>query len=172
MMLGGMRNYVTRSAEMFSADDSLPLKSYVRAPSPVPPEGASELPSPPAQKSRRLLSEARMDLKSAKGLASPFLSLAARLVLRSNDRLVVEFEVEEDGFDWSPGTKALIRLADGKVVEVEVDQAATTAPGELDGGTTVRLVLRLTQRLTAKEVPVGVELSDGALELSLPPGSR
>ena len=84
---------------------------------------------------------------------------------------VGEFEVPEGGFDWSPGTTAQVKLADGRTVEVEVDLTTTTAPGELASGTAVRLVLRLERPLTGGQVPVGVELSDSAIELNFPPGS-
>ncbi len=140
------------------------LKAYSRPPPPMAEgKGASRRPEP--------LGGAKKERAASKGQASPFRSLAARLVLRTADRLVVEFEVPEDGFNWSPGTTAQVKLADGRMVEVEVDQTATTAPGELGVGTTVRLVLRLAHPLTAKQVPVGVELSDSSLELSFASGT-
>ena len=102
---------------------------------------------------------------------SPFRSLAARLVLQTADRLVVEFEVPEEGFDWSPGASAKLKLADGELVEVQVDLTTSTAPGELRAGTIVRLVLRLKRPLTAKQVPASVALPTASLELVFSPGS-
>ena len=139
-------------------------KQFARARAPRAPALSSPMSPAP-------LGGAKKEFSRSKGRASPFLSLAARLVLRGADRLVVEFEVPEGGFDWSPGTTAQVKLADGRTVEVEVDLTTTTAPGELASGTTVRLVLRLERPLTGGQVPVGVELSDSSLELLFAPGS-
>jgi Ca-activated chloride channel family protein len=176
MELGAMRQYATASTEMSSVDDSPRGQKSQRkshdAPSERPPAGRPVPPRPPSPaQGYPAPRESKEEKAKLKGRASPFRSLAARLVLRAVDRLVVEFEVPEDGFDWSPGTHAQARLADGRMVEVEVDLKTTTAEGELEGGTTVRLVLRLAQPLTAQQVPVGVELADSSLELSFPPGS-
>jgi Ca-activated chloride channel family protein len=156
----GLAQY--RMADAAMSDEFSVPAAKLRAPSPAssPPQKASSM-------DRRLVRE----LSSSKGQSGPPRSLSARLVLRTVDRLVVEFEVPEDGFDWSPDSIALIKLADGRTVEVEVDLKTTTHEGELEESTTVRLVLRLERPLTGGQVPIGVELTDSALELSFPPGS-
>ena len=113
--------------------------------------------------------EVKKERSASKGKAGFARSLPARLVLRTSDRLVVEFEVTEDEFDWTPGTIAQVRLADGRTVEVEVDVKTTTAAGELASGTTVRLVVRLEQAIPTHRELVCIELADASLELLLQP---
>jgi hypothetical protein len=172
MAFGGKMGALVSKSALFELAEESPIvvrRLRKSASMPAGASGTSAAPPPPRSPSPGI--KAKKGFASSKGRASPFQSLAARLVLRTVDRLVVEFEVEEDGFDWSPDSIAVIRLADGRTVEVEVDLKTTTAAGELDEGTTVRLVLRLAQPLTGGQMPVGVELSDSLLELTFPPVS-
>jgi tetratricopeptide (TPR) repeat protein len=68
-------------------------------------------------------------------------TLRARLVLRKRRDLTLEIEIEVP-FDWAPG-KSTVRWSDGTTVHAEVVTEATTAPGPVTPGLTVRLTLRL-----------------------------
>jgi Ca-activated chloride channel family protein len=102
--------------------------------------------------------------------------LAARLVQRADDLLIVEFEVLGAALDWDPSS--FLRLDGAPRTACAVDAAASTAAGLVAVGQTVRLVLRLApsalpqllrRRMPAR--PAGLRFADGlCLELPRPEG--
>ncbi|MEZ4463092.1 MAG: hypothetical protein R3F43_00885 [bacterium] len=80
-----------------------------------------------------------------------------RVMLRRPDLLVIEIPLP-GGVDWQPGAWVTVTLADGREVELAVDTVRSTTSGVQAGGTTARLVFRLSAPLPAD--PVALVLAD------------
>lgn len=95
--------------------------------------------------------------------AAPPRILLGRLARRGGGKLVIELGVAQP-VRWEPPAEVRVELADGSLVKAAVRVELTTAPGLVDVGLTLTLVLEFDERLGA---PVKVHLASGAEVLEI-----
>lgn len=87
-------------------------------------------------------SEHRPEPGAARGASAAALELHATIVLQQDERLVVAVAVSSP-FRWEPVT-AVLELADGSEMAVDVLEALTTRPTNAQPGQLLRLAIRWT----------------------------
>ena len=86
-------------------------------------------------------------------------TLAARVRLAKGDRLVLEVLLDA-AFDWpSLGDRVVVVLQDGRRLSVTLDRTATTAPGRVAAGGTLRVTLRGPQLGSFAAILAAAELA-------------
>jgi Ca-activated chloride channel family protein len=87
--------------------------------------------------------------------------LVGRLVLQTPSRLVIEFDVESIALAWRPKSAVRLFLASHGTHPAVIADRESTAPGRIEPGRTVRLVVTLDGALPAPLEKVVIDL-DGA----------
>lgn len=129
----------------------------------APPPPAAAAPPPrqsEAPKTRGLFERAReffapradadesADSAALEEGAGAAIQVRGRIRLSNAKRLAISFELPMPS-DWARPTRVQLLLADGSVIEAQVEAAHTTASGSLEAGTTVRVVCTLERELPA-----------------------
>ena len=93
-----------------------------------------------------------------------FHRVAGRVVLATPTRLVIEFDVGAMALAWHPAGTAIVQVrALPHVHERPIEMQEGTAPGRIEPGLTVRVVLQLDQELPALPESVTIGLDGGGL---------
>lgn len=106
--------------------------------------------------------KAEKDAEKAKGAAPRLRRLRGRIVLQSDDRLVIEVAVDAE-LDWSRPESVVLALADRTTNLATLEPAGTTSPRTLRPGQTLRLVISLHVPLNAD--PTEIRMGDVVIDL-------
>ena len=161
---------ITADGALEEAAFELEQGQSVRARSVASPEdamsGADEPVLPKRERkglARRLLDGVRDVLGGGRPIEA-----RGRIVVDEERRLVVEVTIPAD-LSWSPVAASLV-TADGRQLEVTIDQMASTRAGDVARGQTVRLALTFEARADAEAVHV--TLGQGTMVVRLVPRGR
>jgi hypothetical protein len=88
----------------------------------------------------------------------PHRALTARIVRRTNGKLLLELELTDGPLTWKPAAEAQIELGDGTLVKAQVVTEQTTVDGTYGVGFTLTLVLAFDD---AQPPPARVHLASG-----------
>lgn len=112
-------------------------------PAPPPPAAAAPAPlapmTPPPPRASAPEKQKKLDLKPSLPRVSR--NLRARVVIHSAGSLVIEVLVKDHALGWAPAATALVALADGTSITVNVDFTKTTRPGTIAFDASARLAL-------------------------------
>jgi hypothetical protein len=89
--------------------------------------------------------------------------VAGRVVLATASRLVVEFAVGATALVWRPEARAVVAIASHGFRVASLSAEEGTAPGRIEPGRTVRVVLKLDQELPAPPESLTIDLDGGRL---------
>jgi hypothetical protein len=95
--------------------------------------------------------------------------LRGRRVVANDRELVIEFEVAAGGLDWDPAdlVHLVVRRLRTREIESKLDTARSTAPGRIQPGEIVRIVLALVRPIRGRLVAVRIENAGEAMMIKI-----